>query len=116
MIGVRFPPIDAGSVGAGRFRSIGRPWPLKSIPANGETRSTGSFPIVIRAGQSCVFPGCPAGGSARSTSRTHGGRSSVGGRGSGMDGAPLGSPTRNIRSRACGTPQCEALRTSRRTS
>ena len=33
IIGVLFPPIDAGSVWHGRDRSMGRPMPLKSIPA-----------------------------------------------------------------------------------
>ena len=39
--GVLFPPMEAGKVWHGRSRSIGRPRPLKSIPAYAEERSTG---------------------------------------------------------------------------
>ena len=69
-IGVLFPPIEAGSVGEGLSMSIGRPWPLKSIPANGEGRSTGFFAVVTFALQVWSLPGSPRGGSPRRASTT----------------------------------------------
>lgn len=104
MIGVLLPPIDAGSVGAGRSRSIGRPAPLKSIPAHGDRRSTGALAMVIFAGQVVSLPGWPYAGKLSRTERSVGWHVAVSARGATCEPSPRRIPTKNMRSRAWGTP------------
>ena len=112
MMGVRLPPMEAGSVGAGASRSMTRPLPLNNIPANGERRSTGFFAGTIAAVLVSGFSTVPAAGSWDSTSRTV-----ARGPGAGQTGpGPLaGVPMRNMRSRRWATVQFSEFSTTRST-
>src|SRR4051812_712688 len=111
MIGVQFPPIEAGRVGAAASNCRGRPFPLnRSEPRYGVGRRTGRFAGVILAVQRVSFPADPYAGSKANAWRTVGDVATVG---ISRGGSPSRIPMKNMRSRRCGVSYRDALRMKR---
>ena len=112
MMGVLLPPIEAGSVAEYPSIFVGRPNPLKSIPAYGDFRNTGFDARVIFALQVLALLPVPALSKTLRASRTvtdlwRYGIIILSKQGI-RDLSPL-KPMKKTRSRACGTSKSLAL-------